>query len=467
MPPRRPRSAQPTGPLHGYNVDTQPMENPRPRSTTTGQLRLPPSRRRKAVRLRNFVRMVALGGFMMGVGLATGMAGVYGYLSAFSPGLVKGFSAGELAQGLVPIAKRENVLLMGTDFSYDNGQKVAQGPVRSDTMMVASVDPSTRKLTIVSIPRDTKVLIRGHYEKINAAYAIGGPKLAQEVVSNLLGVPIQHWAQVNTTGLEKLVDVIGGVKVYVDKDMYYVDETAHLGINIHKGWHLMNGKQAHQYVRFRHDELGDIGRVQRQQQFLRAAAETMLTPASLLKIPQLMATVRQNISTDLQAPAIMQLGAWAARLSRQDVKMVMLPGEFSQNPNASYWLVDPQVAQGVGRRMLGGSAPEGQWRLPDRQKVKLTVLNGTALPGVAAAAARDLREAGWNVWSVGDASQRDVRQTRVINQLGQDQLAVRIGHDLGIRPERVDASVGDVTTDFTVIVGADWARAHGSKLASR
>jgi hypothetical protein len=163
----------------------------------------------------------------------------------------------------------------------------------------------------------------------------------------------------------------------------------------------------------------------------------------------------------------MQLGAWAARLSRQDVKMVMLPGEFSQNPNASYWLVDPQVAQGVGRRMLGGSAPEGQWRLPDRQKVKLTVLNGTALPGVAAAAARDLREAGWNVWSVGDASQRDVRQTRVINQLGQDQLAVRIGHDLGIRPERVDASVGDVTTDFTVIVGADWARAHGSKLASR
>jgi LCP family protein required for cell wall assembly len=465
MPPRKPRSAQPTGPLHGYNVDTQPMENPRPRSTTTGQLRLPPSRRRKAVRLRNFVRMVAVGGFMMGVGIVTGIAGVYGYMSAFSPSMIKGFSAGELAQGLVPIGSRENLLLMGTDFTYDKGQKVAGGPVRSDTMMVASVDPATHKLTVVSIPRDTKVQIRGHNEKINAAFAIGGPKLAMDTVSNLLGVPIHHWAQVNTSGLEKLVDVVGGVKVYVDKDMYYVDETAHLGINIHKGWHLMNGKQAHQYVRFRHDELGDIGRVQRQQQFLRAAAEHMLTPSALLKVPQLLSTVRENISTDMTASSLMQLGTWAARLSRQDVKMVMLPGEFSQNPNASYWLVDPQVAQALGKRMLGGATDMA--RLPDRQKVRLTVLNGTELPGVASAAARELREAGWNVWSVGDASQRDVRQTRVINQLGQDQLAVRIGHDLGVRPERVDASVGDVTTDFTVIVGSDWARSHPGKIASK
>ncbi|MDB5097531.1 MAG: cell envelope-related transcriptional attenuator [Cyanobacteria bacterium RYN_339] len=464
MPPRRPRSATPTGPLHGYNVETQPMEDPRPRSTTTGRLRLPPSRRRKALRVRNFLRTVALGGLMMGLGAVTAVAGVFGYLTTFGPASGHGFSAGDLAQGLVPISGRENVLLMGTDFSYDNGQKLAQGPVRSDTMMVASVDPATHKLTIVSIPRDTRVLIRGHYEKVNGAYAIGGPKLATEVVSNLLGVPIKHWAQVNTTGLERLVDVIGGVKVYVEKDMYYVDETAHLGINIHKGWHQMSGKQAHQYVRFRHDELGDIGRVQRQQQFLRAAAETMLTPSSLLKVPQLMGTVRDNIATNLGTPEIMQLGAWAARLNRQDVKMVMLPGEFSQNPNASYWLVDPQAAQTLGRRLLAG-ATESQWRLPDRQKVKLTVLNGTSLPGVASAAARELREAGWNVWSVGDASQRDVRQTRVINQLGQDQLAVRIGHDLGIRPERVDASVGDMTTDFTVIVGADWAHSHASKIA--
>lgn len=433
---------------------------PLKRKSTTAQLRLPPSRRRKAMRLRNFLRTLALGGVALGLLGVTGVAGAAGYLHAFTPAGLKGFSALQLAHGLVPLAQRENVLVMGTDFSYTDGHRLDTGPVRSDTMMVASLDPATHKLTILSIPRDTKVLIHGHYEKINAAYAIGGPELAMKTVSNLLDVPIRHWAQINTGGLERLVDVIGGVRVYVDKDMYYVDETAHLGINIHKGWHLMSGRQAHQYVRFRHDELGDIGRVQRQQQFLRAAAGTLLTPHALLKLPQLVATVRQNINTNFQGTDLMRMGAWAARLSRQDVKMVMLPGAFT-DPTAkvSYWLVDAAEAQRMGHRLLG-SGEGASTRLPDRSGVKLTVLNATSGDNVASAAARELRAAGWNVWSVGDAPRRDLLRTRVINQIGQDALATRIGHDLGVHPERVDASVGDVSTDFTVMVGADWARGH-------
>ena len=428
---------------------------------STGQLRLPPSRRRRSARLRRIV--LALGSLAFAGGLAGALAlmGASAFLDSFNPDRKRELSARELAQGLVPLSQRQAVLVLGTDIAYAEGHKLDTGAVRSDTILVLGVDPRGDHLEVVSIPRDTRVLVRGRYEKINAAMYQGGPKLAASVVSELLGVPVKSWAQVNTTGLEKLIDTMGGVRLYVEKDMRYVDRTAGLKIDIARGWNLLDGAQAHRYVRFRHDELGDIGRVQRQQQFMRAALERLLTPDTLLKVPSMLATVKDNVRTNLSGPELVQLATWAAGLDRDDVRLVMLPGEFSGAQfQASYWLADPTKARQLGRRLIGRDAQTAAGT-PHRGRVSVTVLNGTTRAGLATSAARELRKAGWAVRAVGDASFRQAQTTRVIAQTGHSEWTAALGKDLGVVPERVDASVGDITTDFTVVVGEDYAEELG------
>ncbi len=432
---------------------------------STGQLRLPPSRRRKSARLRRIVLALGAVAFTGGLVGALALMGASAFLDSFNPDRKRELSARELAQGLVPLSQRQAVLVMGTDIAYAEGRKLDAGAVRSDTMLVLGVDPSGDRLEVVSIPRDTRVIVRGRYEKINAAFYQGGPKLAAEVVSDLLGVPVKSWAQVNTSGLEKLIDTVGGVRMFVEKDMRYVDRTAGLVINIPKGWNTLDGAQAHRFVRFRHDELGDIGRVQRQQQFMRAALERLLAPDTLLKVPRMLSTIKENVRTNLSGPELVQLATWAARLDRDDVRLVMLPGEFSGNQyQASYWLTDPAKARQLGRRLVGREAAPAAG-VPNRGRVSVTVLNGTARSGLAASAARELREAGWSVRAVGDAPFRQAKTTKVIAQTGHGEWTGAMGKDLGVAPERIDASVGDITTDFTVVVGEDYAEELG--LATR
>lgn len=444
---KAPGGRKATAPLH-------PDEPPKPKYTTA-QLRLPPSKRRR--RNHPVLKAVVLGAVIFVLGGGGALAGAQSFLGSLGPNGKK-LSFGDMANGLVPLSEQQNVLLMGVDYSYTagSGKRMADGPVRSDTLVVMGADPKGNRLSLISIPRDTRVYVRGHYDKINSALALGGPKLATKVVSELLGVPVTHWAQVNTRGLERIVDEIGGVKLHVEKPMHYTDRTAGLTIALEKGWHRLSGKQAHQFVRFRHDELGDIGRVQRQQQFLRAAAEQMLTPEALLKVPKLMAVVQENVSTNLDGTQLMRLTTWASRLSRDHVKMVMLPGEFSNGRYpVSYWLADGQKTQALGQHLLSPASSPADPKA-DRSVFKLTVLNGTNSPGLAKEAAAALEAEGWSVWSVGDAPRRDHDKTRVIAQTGQDQWSGEIGKNLGVSAESVSASIGDLTTDFTIIVGKDF-----------
>lgn len=426
---------------------------------STGQLRMPPSRRRKTARLRKVMIGLSALAFSGGLSAAVMLMGASAFLDGFNPDRTGALSAADLARGLVPLSQREAVLVMGTDIAYADGRKLTGGATRSDTMMVLGIDPSGGNLNVVSIPRDTRVLVRGRYDKINAAVYQGGPKLATEVVSDLLGVPVKRWAQVNTTGLEKLIDTMGGVRLYVDKDMHYVDRTANLLIDIKKGWNVLDGANSHRYVRFRHDELGDIGRVQRQQQFVRAALERLLSPDTLLKLPSMLATVKENISTNMSGPDLVQLATWGARLDRQNVRLVMLPGEFSGKEfQASYWLADPTKARELGRKLSGRDGPAVA---PKRGQVRVTVLNGTQRSGLAKSAARELAEAGWDVRAVGDAAFRKAGTTKIIAQTGHGEWTSAFGKDLGVTPERVDASIGDIQSDFTVIVGEDYAAELG------
>ena len=173
---------------------------------------------------------------------------------------------------------RINVLIVGTD------QGAADDVGRADSLMVANVDLKNKVVNIISLPRDSRVEIPGHDKsKINHSFAYGGIDLTKETVEDLMGIPIDYYAITNFEGFETIVNILGGVDLYVEKDMsahtYYGD------IDLHEGQQHLDPNQALGYVRYRYDAMGDIARAGRQQKFMKAVFEEALKPSNLPKLP--------------------------------------------------------------------------------------------------------------------------------------------------------------------------------------
>ncbi|MCX7777628.1 MAG: LCP family protein, partial [Armatimonadetes bacterium] len=183
---------------------------------------------------------------------------------------------------------RVNILLIGRDVDRDRYRRILPTHGRADTIIVVSLCRSERKAYILSIPRDTAVLINGHgLQKINAAHSFGGPELLVEVLRDQLCIGIDYYARTSFEGFKKIVDAVGGVWLYVEKDMNYDDNWGNLHIHLKKGWQWLDGEKAHQYVRFRHDAEGDIGRTKRQRKFLEALAVRLTSPSVLPRLPSI------------------------------------------------------------------------------------------------------------------------------------------------------------------------------------
>lgn len=237
---------------------------------------------------------------------------------------------------------RINVLLLGIDDGDSEAE--ASEPKRTDAMVLVSIDPEEKSIAVLSIPRDTKVLLAGHRtpEKINSAYTFGGVLGAKQAVSQLLNVPVEHYVLANWQGFIKMIDMIGGVDIYVEHNMYYEDPYADLVIDIKKGSQHMDGETAGKYVRFRSDELGDIGRVQRQQKFLRAAVDQFLTIENLTNISALLATLDKYVDTDVNALTMLKIANSVKLLGGNSIHSSMLYGEFDDTTGVSYWYASPE-----------------------------------------------------------------------------------------------------------------------------
>ncbi|MEG0797787.1 MAG: LCP family protein [Acidaminococcaceae bacterium] len=236
--------------------------------------------------------------------------------------------------------RRINVLILGID---DGDSEDFEGPKRTDAMLVASFDPDHNEVALVSIPRDTRVQIPGRVglDKINHAHAYGGVLLAKQTVANLLKIPIHYYVLLNWQGFIDVINIIGGVDMYVEDNMNYEDPYADLKIHITKGYQHLDGKLAGEYVRFRSDELGDIGRVQRQQRFLKALASEFFNLTNVIKLPTLVTTVEQHIKTDMDALTMIKTINSFKIFGGEKVKSEMLYGKFETINDISYWVTTP------------------------------------------------------------------------------------------------------------------------------
>ncbi|CAM4465327.1 LCP family protein [Paenibacillus phoenicis] len=200
---------------------------------------------------------------------------------------------------------RVNILLMGVDA---RGLKKGEIP-RSDTMLVASLDPVSKKAYLFSILRDTYTKIPEHgSDRINTAIT-HGPNTAMQAVSDLLGIPIQYYVYTDFQGFIELVDAVGGVDFYVEKDMHYTSKADNheYDIDLKKGQQHLDGKTALQYVRFRHDALSDYTRTERQRNFLKAVAEKLKSTTSIMKLPSILEKINPYIDTNLSVQDMWKL----------------------------------------------------------------------------------------------------------------------------------------------------------------
>ena len=199
----------------------------------------------------------------------------------------------------------------------------------SDTNILVAVDVANGSIYGVSVPRDTKAIINGDAHKINYAYNAGGTALMAETISDQLGIPVDYTVQVDLQGFVALVDAIGGVTFDVPVDMHYEDPYQNLYIHIDKGLQTLNGENAMKVVRFRSGYASqDLGRMQTQQAFLKAAAKQTLTPSNLNKIDDFVKIFQSYVETDLTLGNLAWLGKEAIAMGSDAISFSTLPNEW-------------------------------------------------------------------------------------------------------------------------------------------
>lgn len=248
-------------------------------------------------------------------------------------------------------------LLVGVDAK---DVKKSKG-TRTDTMMLVKVNFDTGSTKLLSIPRDTRVLIKGKEDKINHAHSNGGINLTIPTVSDFLNLEIDYYVKVDYKAVISIVDAIGNVVIDVPRRMYYDDPTDDppLHINLKKGIQELDGKNAHDFLRWRKNNDntgypdGDIGRIKAQQMFLTELMKQTLKPKNIFKIPKLIETYYDYVETNIPLKIMLKGAASAKKINIEELKTATIPGDGKTIKGVSYWIYDKEETDEIVKEMFG------------------------------------------------------------------------------------------------------------------
>ena len=244
-------------------------------------------------------------------------------------------------------------LLMGVDAQDVKNSK----GTRTDTMMLTKINFDTGKIDMLSIPRDTRVLVKGREDKINHAHAYGGPSLTMDSVQNFLNLDIDYYVKVDYKVVMGVVDAIGGVEIDVPFNMKYRDDTPGfplLDINLKKGLQILDGKDAHDFLRYRKGyPEGDLGRIKAQQYFMKELIKQTLKPKNLLKLPKLAETYFENIETNIPWTVMLKGVASAKKINVDEMVTATVPGENQRIGGLDYLVYYREETKQIVLDMFG------------------------------------------------------------------------------------------------------------------
>lgn len=349
-----------------------------------------------------------------------------------------------------------NILLLGVD--------AGDGLTRTDTMIIASIDPKTKDVNMISIPRDTKVDMPGYQSsKINAAHAIGGPNKSLEQVEKLLGISVPYYIKVDFEGFKEMVDLVGGVEINVEKKLRYTDRAGDTYINIPAGLQKLNGQQALNYARFRHDPLGDLGRVKRQQAFMQALAHEMFKPENILKWPAFIREANKYMETNLGIAELSNLATLAKQMKDMEIHVETIPGEAYYINGASYFIPDSaKLEQLVKEEIFREKYPQANQDSDDSSSfnpssIRVEVLNGSGTAGLANKLAEQLKDKGFQVVKVGNADSFNYSETQILDRTGKKSLVREINTLVGSSSSQKFVQ-NSANSDITIIIGKNFNR---------
>ncbi|MEY8561603.1 LCP family protein [Eggerthellaceae bacterium 3-80] len=471
-------SQRPSARTHRATSDDETARtSPTPRMTRQQYVARQAQRRKK---------IVVIAAAVVAVVLFAGVA-AFGYIG----GIFGNFGAGiddDLRNVLVETDMANEpfyMLLMGTDGSAERDASGDFGEsYRTDSIMLARIDPVDKKLTLVSIHRDTLVDM-GEYgqQKLNAAHALEGPSLSVEVVSKMAGVPISHYAEINFDGFRDVVNALGGIEVDVPMTIDDADAGGHLDA----GLQTLNGDQALILCRSRHayDEMGDGDsyRAANQRLVLSAIAKKLLS-SDIVTMTSTVQTLSQYVTTDLSLTDIIGLAQAMQGLdTATNMYTAMEPTTSEYINNIWYEITDETAWAEMMRRVDQGLPPTeediveetsgtiladagtGQFEGRDsslnadgsiRRSGLVTVRNGNGINGAGEEASRVIQEMGYQVDS-GNADTFDYPQTMVIyGASAQQELAQELQRKLGCGTLFLNDGTFAFDGDFLVVLGADW-----------
>lgn len=397
------------------------------------------------------------------------------YFNKINSNLHAGVDQGLLAALTDPLSDTDPfyVLLMGTDWSADREEDAEfEGDAfRTDSIMLVRVDPKEKKVTMVSILRDTYVDM-GEYgkNKINAAHALGGPELAVQTVSELAGVDISHYAELNFDGFKSIVDALGGIEV--DVPMTIDDDEA--GGYVEAGLQTLNGDQALILCRSRHayDDYGkgDEYRAANQRLVLSAIAKKLLD-SDAATMASTVSALSQYVTTDYSVNELVNLAQTMKGMdTSSDIYTGTEPTESVYVDDGWYELVDVEEWSAMMERVDQGLPPNEEDVVDSATGTvfasgggstslsgTVEVLNGNGVSGVSTSAARVLRTAGLET-QTGNAETFDYPATLVVyGDNGQKSTAEAIASQLGVGEVQANDGSYSLTTDYLVILGADYS----------
>jgi LCP family protein required for cell wall assembly len=357
-----------------------------------------------------------------------------------------------------PAGSDLNFLIVGSDSreGLDSLQNFGPaGGARGDVIMLVRLDSETSTAHILSIPRDLWVDIPGHGQnRINAAYAFGGPSLMVETIKQNLGVEINHYVEIDFVGFQALVDELGGVVI----DFPYPARDSNSGLSVEAGSQTLGGKMALAYARSRHyQELqdgtwvsvnaNDIGRTERQRAVIGAILDKLKRPSNITEAGEIAGAVAQHMTIDSRlAESSVATLAWNFKgILGADIDGATLPTYGDTINGASVVVADEPAASALVANFKAG-------RPFNEAPLIVQVLNGNGKSGAATRMSETLESKGFEIGSIGDATTSDYSQTTIIIPGGSQNGEV-IHNALGFGV----VQVGDVDNgyDAVVIVGAD------------
>lgn len=337
-----------------------------------------------------------------------------------------------------------NILVVGYDSSIN-------GPPRADTIMIASVDLKTKDIGVLFVPRDTRVEIPGHGTgKINASHAYGGIELTDKTLENFLDIPIDYYVETDFNGFADIIDAIGGVNLDIEKPLEYEDKAGGVNIDLPAGDNIhLNGEEALDYVRYREPAKADIGRIQRQQKFIQAVMDKILSPDIIVKLPDVYNNVTDAVNTNIPLKDVSPFVKLAKNTDLNSLETDMVPGKPKYINEVSYWIPENEELDILVNNLIKSK------EYIRNSKYKVSLYNGNGKSGLAGEVADTLNKYGFNISKVGNADNFNYEKT-IIKYYNKDveKIASGIKDLLG---GEIDYSEED-KNEIEIIIGNDYLK---------